>query len=75
MTPQSTRSPGLANGSASGKNFYAACFRALDTYLKLGQLADQVLVELDNVTAPGVRRALSPDDSLVIALQDFPLDE
>jgi hypothetical protein len=65
----------LADGSSSGKNFYAPCFRTIDTYLRLGRLADQVSAELDNVTTPGVRRSLSEDDSLVIALIDFPPDE
>jgi hypothetical protein len=65
----------LADGSASGKNFYAACFRALDAYLKLGRLADKVSVELDNATVPGVNRSLPENDSLVIALMDFPDDD
>jgi hypothetical protein len=76
MTPQSTKPPRppFADGSSSGKNFYQACFRAIDTYLRLGRLADLVSAELDNVTTPGVRRSLSEDDSLVIALMDFPPD-
>lgn len=71
-TPTRTR---IADGSASGKNFYSACFRALDAYLKLGRIADRVSVELDNTTVTGVRRSLPEDDSLVIALRDFQVDE
>lgn len=76
MTPTSTRlSKRLADGSASGKSFYSPCFRALDTYLKLGQLADRVALELDQVTTTGIKREVSVDDSLVIAIMDFPGDD
>jgi len=66
----------LADGSGGGKRSYEpACVRAIDAYLTLGQQADRLGYELDNITPVGVVGAVTasipPDDSLVIALQEF----
>jgi hypothetical protein len=66
----------LADGSGGGQRSYEpACVRALDAYLTMTQQAERLSNELDNVTPVGVIGAvtasIAPDDSLVIALQNF----
>lgn len=63
----------LADGSGEKRgSFEPACVRALDAYLILGQKVERLSVALDEITEPGVVRSqLGPDDSLVIALDEF----
>jgi hypothetical protein len=70
-----TRPKQLADGSSRGKNFYAACVRALDVYLHLIRAADAVLLELNKIPSTNGESSLSDNDSLVIALADFGLDD
>lgn len=47
-----------------------ACVRAIDSYMKLIELADRLCEAMDDTTIPGVVRApIKEDDSLVIAIQ------
>jgi len=49
----------------------SACVRAIDAYMTLGRRADALCAELDNVTLPGVVRAVIDDnDSLVTAVAE-----
>ncbi len=63
----------LADGSGGGRHSYEpSCVRALDSYMTLQQQASRVCDELDYITVPGVViSSMGPDDSLVIALQEF----
>lgn len=47
-----------------------ACVRAVDSYMKVIDLADRLIEDIDNATIPGVvRTPIKDDDSLVIAIQ------
>ena len=63
----------LADGSGEKRgSFEPACVRALDAYLTLGQQVDRLDAALDEITETGVvRHHLGPEDSLVIALDEF----
>jgi hypothetical protein len=63
----------LADGSGGGRyTFEPGCVRAIDSYLTLSRQAERLSTALDDITMPGVIvSAMDPEDSLVIALQEF----
>lgn len=64
----------LADGSGGGgrPSFEPSCVRAIDSHLTLFRKADRLSSALDDITMPGVIvSAMDPEDSLVIALQEF----
>lgn len=56
----------------SNDRLSAAAVRALDAHMILERVADRLIEELDQITAPGVVRAhITDEDSLVIAIRDI----
>lgn len=72
-TPPSPQPPTrFPDGSGNGSALEIAAVRALDAYIHLGQAADRLSDELDQVTQPGVVHApMSDEDSLVIAIRQI----
>ncbi len=60
------------DGSSNGHRLGRAAVRAIDAYLAVAKKADELADHLDQLTAPGVIRALlSDEDSLVIVIKEL----
>jgi hypothetical protein len=60
------------DGSTNGHRLGRAAVRAIDAYMMVARKADELADHLDQLTAPGVIRALlSDEDSLVIVIKEL----